>query len=494
MKHYPTPIKYFLIPLTIFLAFASSALATTYYVDNSCSNNGNGQGQSCATSPGGVGPFNSLANAQSHLSGNQSDNNLLLKRGQTFSGQFTVGAYGTEGRPFTIGAYGGGENPIISGGGSCIWIQNYSYIVIDGITVIGATNQWQAGIYVLGPTAGRITIQNCTVHDCTYGGIFIAGASSYNVIRNNIVYNCPNYNGIAIQGSGNSSRSVGNEIYGNNCYANSTGLYTIWMDRSVVYNNQFHDNAGTSEEYGIGVLSSSNNFFYGNNIYANHNMGVQYYGDSPWGACNGNLFYQNWIHDQLEGNGFGMNISSRGSGQWAANNLIYYNIFSGNKVGIAADSDDSQSGGTIYNNIFYGHSSYGIWYQYGNQGFPIKNNIFSENTSCDIYAPSSNILTHSNNAYYRAAGGNRVLFNGITYTLATLKSGFEASALVANPKLSSSSDFRLLSDSPCINAGTNVGLTQDYEGKAISGLPDIGAYEYTTDAGISPPTGLRILY
>jgi hypothetical protein len=39
-------------------------------------------------------------------------------------------------------------------------------------------------------------------------------------------------------------------------------------------------------------------------------------------------------------------------------------------------------------------------------------------------------------------------------------------------------DPHLLPSSPAINAGVDVGLTTDIEGKAIRGLPDIGAYEW----------------
>jgi len=46
------------------------------------------------------------------------------------------------------------------------------------------------------------------------------------------------------------------------------------------------------------------------------------------------------------------------------------------------------------------------------------------------------------------------------------------------------SDFTLQSLSPCINAGVDVGLTEDFEGNPIVGAPDIGAYEYQPiDAG-----------
>lgn len=39
-------------------------------------------------------------------------------------------------------------------------------------------------------------------------------------------------------------------------------------------------------------------------------------------------------------------------------------------------------------------------------------------------------------------------------------------------------DYSLQSTSPCINTGVDVGLTTDYLGNSIVGIPDIGAYEY----------------
>lgn len=56
----------------------------------------------------------------------------------------------------------------------------------------------------------------------------------------------------------------------------------------------------------------------------------------------------------------------------------------------------------------------------------------------------------------------------------------EANSLTGNPLFVNAAipNFRLLAGSPTINAGVNVGLTSDYEGKPIRGLPDIGAYEW----------------
>lgn len=46
--------------------------------------------------------------------------------------------------------------------------------------------------------------------------------------------------------------------------------------------------------------------------------------------------------------------------------------------------------------------------------------------------------------------------------------------------------FNIQPTSPAINAGIDVGLTTDYAGNTIVGLPDIGAYEY------QPPSGILI--
>ncbi|MFC1789949.1 right-handed parallel beta-helix repeat-containing protein [Patescibacteria group bacterium] len=489
-----------------------------YYVDKACPFNGSGISQTCASTGNASGAFNSLANAQASVTGNQSDNHLLLKKGQTFSGTFTVGAFGTAGHPFTISSYGTGSKPTISGGSSTIVVSSGSYIVIDGLHITKATGAWQAGINI-SQSASNITIQNCLVDYCDYGGIKSLDAShiiidsntlaycgqvdayaidvrrtsaNYNptgiVIKNNIVHHTIDY-GIMVIGEGISSRIQGVEIYNNDSYENSTGLYLHEVDNSLIYNNKFHHNSGPSEEYGIAVGACSNNKFYNNEIYDNNNMGIQFYGDASWGPSNNNLFYQNIISNShlasIGVNGFGLNISSVGSGQYASGNQVYYNIIKGNKRGIVIDVDTTQSEGTIYNNTIYGHSSYGVWLETSNPGYSFKNNLFAQNDSYDIYGQSTNSLTHANNAYYSSPGGNRVMFNNTNFTLADLKSAFEPSAIVTDPKLTSATNFHLLADSPCINAGVDVGLTSDYQGNLIVGLPDVGAYEYS---GVAPPT------
>jgi parallel beta-helix repeat protein len=102
--------------LFMFPVNQAKASGPTYYVDNTCTNNGNGTAQTCAASSGGAGPFNSIANAQSAVTGNQAGNSVLLKDGDTFHEQYAIPAYGTSSSsPFMVGSYGTGAQPIIDG-------------------------------------------------------------------------------------------------------------------------------------------------------------------------------------------------------------------------------------------------------------------------------------------------------------------------------------------------------------------------------------------
>jgi len=470
-----------------------------YYVDNSCSLNGNGLSQTCASTSGGNGPFNSLANAQSAVTGDKSDNKLLLKRGQIFSGQFTVKAFGTAGHDFYIGSYGTGANPIISGGSSNIYLGIYdttkeiSYVTIDGLTCVGQTYDRGAGIIAAsGPH--HITIKNCIVRDGSTFGIRMFEAD-YSTITNNSVYGFPRVC-IMIEGFGGATlikKTTGHIINENKAHNCSTGLYTIQTDNSLIYDNEFYHNGGPNtvgEEYGIGILACSNNSWYRNYIHNNYNSGVQFYGgdsSNDFGPSNDNLFYQNLIAETTLSraglHGIALTISSISSGQYATGNKVYYNIFKNNKLGLVLDCDVIQGeNSAVYNNVFY-KNDYGLLYDpypnaAKNQGYVVKNNLFLENSVSDIDNYYGDNLEHSNNLFYRASGGTRVIFNKTNYDLTTVKTIFEPSAINIDPKLISSSDLHLQSSSPAIDAGINVGLTSDFEGNPIVGIPDIGAYEY----------------
>jgi len=496
---YPTATEY--LTSTPYPTPISSPMAA-FYVDGSCIHNGDGTDPICASATGGEGPFNSLANARAAMVGDQSSNSLLFKRGQTFSGQFTVGAHGTAGHPFIISAYGTGDKPVISGGSNGILIRE-SYIIVDGLHVTGATGAWQAGINVIYP-ASNITIQNCLIDYCDYSGIkaldvnnllvdsneaaYCGRVDAYGidvrrtgsthnptgiVIKNNIVHHTIDYGMVVI---GHAPYRIQNvEIYGNESYSNSTGLYLYQVNDSLIYDNEFHHNYGPSEEYGIAVGGGSNNEFYDNEIYDNHNIAIQFYGDDSYGASSGNKFYRNFIYGHTEGNGHAINVVAI-SPNLADDNIFSYNIITGNNVGFAPNGADI-SGGAFYNNTIYGNSRAIDYEWWDTGGWAYRNNIFAEN-DYDIYGPNLYVLDHSYNLYWNSVGGTRVLFDGITYTVVDI-TDFEPTAIGLDPKLvNPPDDLHLLPLSPCIDAGTGVDLILDFEENPIVGLPDIGAYEY----------------
>ena len=150
-----------------------------------------------------------------------------------------------------------------------------------------------------------------------------------------------------------------------------------------------------------------------------------------------------------------------------------HNQRSGGQASIANHIDfiqsDSTTGGSVY----------------------IRNNIFKDSTeeavSIGDWYPDIANLVLDYNCYYKAAG-DMIYYQGDSYTMAQFAAyqaakGKDASSIATDPLVidEANEDFRLLMASPCINKGTDVGLTRDYRGRSIRHAPDIGAYEDPTN-------------
>jgi hypothetical protein len=173
----------------------------------------------------------------------------------------------------------------------------------------------------------------------------------------------------------------------------------------------------------------------------------------------------------------------------------------------------------IYNNTFYGKNliisgpPLGIW------GFDImfegsktasvdiKNNLFFGNAvnntnlySLAIYIGSNvpkGAVNSDYNLFYQTDPKVHIYnWLGTNYTISewaafrTASGQEEHSIISLNPLFFSSSDYHLQQTSPAINKGLNVGLTTDYEGSPISGLPEIGAFEAQLSSNNPPPVFL----
>jgi len=166
----------------------------------------------------------------------------------------------------------------------------------------------------------------------------------------------------------------------------------------------------------------------------------------------------------------------------------------------------------ITNNVFYNHPS--GWpihiYKSGSTAYRtmIVNNTFADantiRTGHIMLTWSSDCLIQ-NNIFYKAGTGGIRISSSYADTVSNLKtynnlstnaifSELTEGAVSGNisntdPRFVNASgrDYHLQSASPAINAGTYSGRTYDADGNAISGAPDMGAYEYVGTAGIPAP-------
>lgn len=123
----------------------NDANTATVYIDPSCTNTGDGSTTSCASSPGGAGPFKTWGEV-SWASGNS----YFQKKGTTARELVTVGASGADSSHIiTLGAYGTGAAPIITGSNLVTtWVDNGGSVA----------NTWKATV----TTEPKIVIFNGT--------------------------------------------------------------------------------------------------------------------------------------------------------------------------------------------------------------------------------------------------------------------------------------------------------------------------------------------
>jgi hypothetical protein len=177
------------------------------------------------------------------------------------------------------------------------------------------------------------------------------------------------------------------------------------------------------------------------------------------------------------------------------NIYIYYNTIYGN---------DDTSGDTAHGDMagitLHASGSYNL------EGIIVKNNIVQDNYNTagsighELYGVKGtgsfvNVSLDYNNYYGTANTNYFIKWLGTTYTIAqwaTYKSASseDANSIITDPTLvnpggTTAVDYKLQSSSPCINTGTNVGITTDYWGSARpQGLAvDMGAHEYMGAGG-----------
>ena len=435
---------------------AQSLWATDYYVDAS-----NGNDSNNGLSPSAA--WRTLGKVYNAMWDFNPGDRILFQRGETWGSTtpLSITCSGSSGNPITFGAYGTGAKPAFNGSSmndppinarpavshvtiQDIYIHSYSgtgiffgdhgwdtNITISNCEVNGGSN----GIFI--DRTDTYIIEDCTVHNCSNGGIVIYGSPSQQA-TNGIIRNCTAYDigqdGIVIHRDGSYS-TAGPNHYIYNCLAYNCGEqgFDITAGSNIIVRNCIsHDNATGSIAPGHSVdrIYIESFYSYDEDRYSiyiediNTAVVVKSIVENPVRTCID-------IRDDCD------------DVYLAHNTLIHGADASRSILGISRETD-------YPNNVV------------------TRNNIFTENVDTSIqtiihyYSPTTatNISEDSDyNRFWRIGeSSSSLLFNDLVagyQTLAARQSTHSqgANSTVGDPSIDYPT-YELQSGSSCINAGT----------------------------------------
>ncbi|MFW9988911.1 MAG: cadherin domain-containing protein [Candidatus Odinarchaeota archaeon] len=404
------------------------------------------------------------------------------------------------------GAGMGGRNPET---GKSNWYVNYNYV--HDIDIEGPAGRNAYGIYfTTAPSSDGwpnycVARFNLVENIDGWEGIDTHGGSN-TYIQDNHIYNC--YSGVATQAAKtHPSDTILDSLFierniienpGNNPEANFYFIQVTGATNSVIRNNILFYSSRPSKEsgaYGIkihnsdGVISEKNLFY--NGPVNNCSGAIQISG-----SANNITVRKNWIYNWSYGVHVAINTSDGIKGTIEVNNNIIHSHgipfyvsngkFSGNLI-IYNNNFISDANAAVPNIIYLRPTVQDI------ASLIIKNNIlgFTSPTSSGIYINSpatiTDILDANNNIYWNSLYPNPFYLDGVFTNWTNWKTSVydTLSLFNINPGFKNTSglflkdtDFILDSNSLAINAGTYVGLNEDYFGNQIIGKPQIGACKY----------------
>jgi len=356
---------------------------------------------------------------------------------------------------------------IIDGFTHGVYLYDAKYIIIDGFTFMGTT---QNGVYIY-RNSDHNKITNCTIYDVgsSYNGIRIYNSSSAKPDSNEICYNeiADGNHGIYVYSSSSSYYCYGNSVHHNEVHDCSyQGIYYYYNRGIEVYNNEVYS-CGNSQNSGIYVYYGDDARIYNNEL---HTGSTSNYGIRISGTDNADI-YNNLIYDTSYRGIYNENGSD--------NNEYYYNSVYAEDY---AFNLNAGSNTIIKNNIFWATGS-------GTGGVALYSNVAATEFTSDnndLYAPDGRV--------------GRVPFTYYT-TLTDWQSATseDANSISRNPLFENitpgSEDLHLQDTSPCIDSGTIVlsGFETDFDGDTRNPPTDIGADEKppagsANDAGITSIT------
>ncbi len=363
-----------------------------------------------------------------------------------------------------------------------IEIAGRSYINIENLALLYANEYSGVTVWHIGTTPNNhITIDNCTAAYNYQNGLWVSGGEDDDINFNITFKNCEVHH------------NAGNGIDSNH------------VDHLLIENNYVHHNNLLDDEYhtflaGIKVYGAdvhvSNITITGNEVSDNGVPGATVTGHGIWiDTVSGGT---NIVKNNLAYN----NVLSGYYIEFTKDSEVYYNVaYNNGEAGIRVDR--LVHGNKIYNNVLY-NNLYGIYVMSTEETQSeagITNNIFKNNIAVgntwQLLATdggeNDGVYGYGNiyeNNFFGIEGESFIGWGGdawnptpySTYDAWEESYGSSTHSVEADPLFTDApnNNFTLLSTSPAIDAGTDVGLILDYLGTLVplGGGVDIGAYEY----------------
>lgn len=405
-----------LLASTAGVAYAAADEPSTYYVDSSAGNDANAGTQAK--------PWKSLAKVNGSTFG--PDDQILFKRGGSWTGTLELSSSGATDHPITVGAYGSGALPKIGGP------------VLNCVHVTGSD----------------IFIGDVRASGCNWAGFELAGSS----IVLDTVQSDNNVTGVSIEDGSN-----WNEIR--------------WS--TLVDNNKMsvNDSAPDNDSGAFGVLvNGDDNVIHHNTISGSFATSIDYtYDGAAVEIFNGD---RNRIEYNKTANNDTFTELGHESGQTSDDNVFAYNSVTSNQPsGTFLVTRGAQSNiGPVMRTLAVNNSV----------NLP-NGDGWSCDAGCgpDILKLRNNIVKVGKKVGYDdsfdtgnpadAADEDRGVYQGSVYQFT-----LGAHSVKADPLYTSTTDLRLKTGSPAIGRAENSGYAYDLADKSLTGLTswDSGAYQH----------------
>jgi len=460
----------------------------TYYVDATLGNDGN-------TGLSETQAWKTLTKVRSYQENLSSGDSVLFKCGETWvSGDaddtLRVLTSGEAGKPITYGAYGNGAKPVIDcnhvgATGILSWAGSIAYLVFKDIEIRHSVQQG-AGFDL---PHNHLNLRRILVHETDNNNGMIFSKGSYVTIEDCDI-DSPGLGGIVIVGDA--------VVHQHDTIIKRCRIWDADSDGITLHTDDSQNDIGANHliegctvwgcgEQAFDFISGTNILLKNCESYDNVTSGI-IVGSDVGGSVSNVTIQGHYSHD--EGTGIYL--------QYCSDIKIQYSILKNGSRNVRLDINVNNV--NIYNNILYAtlggsYHIYEAWTATGT-GRNIKNNIFIGDNVDHRYVyywpganPNNTNAVYDYNLYWRQTGGPdddnwwlitdapgscgwtnwKALWNQDAH-------GMFCDPEVVNPGI----DFHPKSGSPCIDAGIDVGLTEDKEGREVPqrlGV-DIGVFEF----------------